>query len=86
MSDIVSQQKPPARLLLVEDDRLCLATLHSGLKDLGYEPIKVTTGKEAIELSQHKPLDLAIIDVDLPDMCGLEVGRLLYETRQLPVI
>jgi len=79
-----SQERP--RLLLVEDDPLCLATLHSELEDLGYEPIRAASGQEAIDICRSSDVDLAILDVELPDMCGLELGRLLYETRHIPVI
>jgi len=86
MTNTLHLQHAPTRLLLVEDDRLCLATLHSGLKGLGYEPVNATSGEEAIELCRRRDMDLAILDIGLPDMCGLELGRLLYETYRLPII
>jgi len=86
MTETLQLQQDPTRLLLVEDDPLCLATLHSGLEDLGYEPIRAASGQEAIDICRSSDVDLAILDVELPDMCGLELGRLLYETQNIPVI
>jgi len=86
MADNLSRQKTQPRLLLVEDDRLCLATLHSGLKELGFQPVNAISGNEAMELCRRQTMDLALLDIGLPDMCGLELGRHLHETYRMPII
>ena len=86
MATTLTLPRKRTRLLLVGDDRPCLANLHAGLKTRDYEPVNATTGEEAIEICREMDTDLAIVDVTLPDMCGMVLGRLLYETYHIPVI
>lgn len=67
----------PSRVLLVDDDRLVLATLANGLRDEGYEVFVAASGEEAEELCKTEPFDLAILDVRMPGMDGLELARRL---------
>lgn len=71
------------RLLLVDDDRLVLATLSDGLRQAGYDVVAASSGREAIDLTQHCDFDLVILDVRMPVMGGIDVARLLHE-RQTP--
>jgi len=48
---------------------------------LGHECVAVTTGREAIAQARAAEFDLAIVDIGLPDVSGLEVAR---ELRRLP--
>ena len=48
---------------------------------LGYECVAVTTGREAIAQAHAADFDLAIVDIGLPDVSGLDVAR---ELRRLP--
>ncbi len=64
----------PARILLVDDDRLILATLGSGLRLAGYEVLEASSGEEALRLCQATPPDLAILDMRMPGMSGVEVA------------
>lgn len=65
------------RLLIVDDDRLVLAVLASGLRDAGFEVFEADNGDDAILLSrQHKPA-LAILDMQMHGKSGLDVARYL---------
>jgi len=69
--------EPGARLLVVDDDRLVLATLCAGLRQAGFDVIEADNGDDAILLArQHKP-HLAILDVRMQGKSGLEVARYL---------
>lgn len=48
---------------------------------LGHECVAVTTGREAVAQAHNVDFDLAIVDIGLPDISGLEVAR---ELRRLP--
>lgn len=77
----------PPHLLLVDDDRLILATLANGLRDAGYE---VTTAEsvddaEALLTSSLRP-DLAIIDVRMPGRDGLELAERLRSLDHIPFL
>ena len=77
----------PAHLLLVDDDRLILATLSSGLQDMGYQ---VSTAEsvddaEALLTSGLRP-DLAIVDVRMPGRDGLELAERLRDLDHIPFL
>ena len=76
---------PGRRLLLVDDDRLVLATLASGLAAAGYA---VTTAESAEEaeawLAGGARPDLAILDVRMPGSGGLALAQRLHELDHIP--
>lgn len=72
------------RILVVDDDRLVLATLTHGLAQAGYEVISADNGDEAILLArQHKPA-LALLDIRMEGMSGFEVAEYLREHLHIP--
>ncbi len=81
----IEPSTPGRRLLLVDDDRLVLATLASGLAAAGYV---VTTAESAEEaeatLASGVRPDLAILDVRMPGSCGLALAQRLHELDHIP--
>lgn len=64
-------------VLVVDDDRLVLATLCAGLRNAGIEVIEADNGDEAILLARrHKP-QLAILDMRMQGKSGMDVARYL---------
>lgn len=61
------------RILLVEDDPMLGAALREFLLEQGYIIEWVTRGQEAIERATTQAFDLLVLDLNLPDMMGLEV-------------
>jgi len=74
------------RLLLADDDRLILSTLGQGLRDAGYEILEATDGKAAVHICEISQPDLAILDIRMPGMSGVEAARLIREKTQTPFI
>ncbi|HHH13562.1 MAG TPA: response regulator transcription factor [Thiolapillus brandeum] len=75
------------RLLLVEDDLPLLAQLSERLERQGYAVERADNGTEALYLGREFPLDLAIVDLGLPDLSGLEViRRLRAEGKRFPIL
>ncbi len=74
------------KLLIADDDRLILATLGQGLRRAGYEALEASSGREAVELARKAEPDLAILDVRMPDMSGLEVGEELAREGSVPFL
>lgn len=74
------------RLLLVDDDRLVLATLGEGLRHYGYQMTLASSGEQALALAESEPPDLAILDVRMPGMDGIETARHLRERRNIPYL
>ena len=67
----------PARLLVVDDERLIRWSLEQQLRREGYTVQSVETGAEALQRVQADPPDLILLDVRLPDADGVELlGRL----------
>jgi AmiR/NasT family two-component response regulator len=74
-------------LLLVDDDRLVLATLAQGLSDKGYKIQTAESVDDAeVILSGGEQFDLAIIDVSLPKRSGYELAERLRMFNHVPFI
>ncbi len=72
------------KILVVDDDRLVLATLTHGLSQAGYEVIDADNGDDAILLArEHKP-DLALLDIRMEGKSGFDVAAYLREYCQIP--
>lgn len=72
------------KILVVDDDRLVLATLTHGLAQAGYEVIDADNGDDAILLArQHKP-ELALLDIRMEGKSGFDVAAYLREYLQIP--
>lgn len=72
------------RLLLVDDDRLVLATLAHGLAALGYEVATADSGEAALAAAADGAFDLAIVDVRMPGLPGIELCHALAEGHRVP--
>jgi two-component system, response regulator PdtaR len=72
------------KILVVDDDRLVLATVAHGLAQAGYEVIDADNGDDAILLArQHKP-ELALLDIRMEGKNGFDVATYLREYCQIP--
>ena len=72
------------KILVVDDDRLVLATVTHGLSQAGYEVIDADNGDDAILLArEHKP-DLALLDIRMEGMSGFDVAAYLREHLHVP--
>lgn len=61
------------KILLVDDDLNCLDAIEQILRRDGYDVIPIDTGRSALELLSKNSVDLAIVDLNLPDIDGLHV-------------
>ncbi len=72
------------KILVVDDDRLVLATVTHGLSQAGYEVIDADNGDDAILLArEHRP-DLALLDIRMEGKSGFDVAAYLREYCQMP--
>ncbi len=70
--------------MVVDDDRLVLATLAHGLSQAGYEVIDADNGDDAILLArEHKP-DLALLDIRMEGKSGFDVAAYLRDVCHMP--
>jgi two-component system response regulator ChvI len=79
---------PPARhtIALVDDDRNILTSVSIGLQAEGYATRVYADGASALRALLDNPPDLAIFDIKMPRMDGLELLQRLREKSPLPVI
>jgi len=69
-----------ARILIVDDDENIRKVLTTILEDEGYIIESVDTAKKAIERTKRKSYNLALIDIRLPDMEGIELLTRMKDT------
>jgi GGDEF domain-containing protein/CheY-like chemotaxis protein len=73
-------------ILLVDDDRLVLATLKQGLSKMGYTVTTCDNGPDALELYRNNPPDLVVLDVRMSGMSGIETARAMLESAYRPIL
>ncbi len=76
-------------ILVVDDNELNLKLAREVLTALGYEVRVAVRGEQAVEVARTQRVALVLLDMQLPDIDGLEVLkrlRSLPETRDLPVV
>ena len=79
----------PKTVLIVEDNELNMKLFHDLLEAHGYATIETRNGVEALELARTHHPDLILMDIQLPEVSGLDVTRWIKEderTRAIPVI
>ena len=67
------------RLLVIEDDETLRQSLATKLSDEGFAVEQAGDGREGLYFSLEYPVDLAIIDLGLPEVSGLDIIRKVRE-------
>ncbi|HUG62783.1 MAG TPA: response regulator [Methylomirabilota bacterium] len=76
-------------VLIVEDNELNMKLFHDLLEAHGYNTIQTRNGIEALDLARANRPDLILMDIQLPEVSGLEVTKWIKEDddlRAIPVI
>ncbi len=71
---------------LVDDDRNILTSVSMALEAEGYQVRSYSDGEEALRGMTQRPVDLAILDIKMPRMDGMELLQRLRKVNQTPVI
>jgi len=69
------------RVLLVDDEEKLLTSIARRMEVLGFVPFTATNGMAAIDIARKHPIDLAIVDLQMPDMDGLVTITKLKEIK-----
>lgn len=76
-------------VLIVEDNELNMKLFHDLLNAFGYRTVQTREGLKAVDLARkHRP-DLILMDIQLPEISGMDVTRLLKadpELKSIPVV
>jgi two-component system, response regulator PdtaR len=75
------------RILIADDESIRLLSLRAQLSALGHTVVaEASTGREAVALSATTQPDLAIMDIKMPIMDGIEAAESITRTRPIPII
>ena len=74
------------KILIVEDNELNMKLFHDLLEVHGYTTIQTRDGREAMELARKHHPDLILMDIQLPEVSGLEVTKWIKEDEELKSI
>jgi two-component system KDP operon response regulator KdpE len=75
-----------ATILVVDDDSQIRRVMRNALSSHGYTIIEARNGEEALKQVRAERLDLIILDLNMPDMDGIEVCREIRVVSNLPII
>jgi response regulator NasT len=75
------------RILIAEDETIIRLDLRTLLEEAGHEVCaEARDGVEAVELAEREAPDLAILDVKMPRLDGIEAARKILEDRPIPIV
>lgn len=83
---VMTQPGQNSQILIVEDDDDTSEMVCSLLAGAGYSPVAVTRGDEALQEIANQMPDLVLLDINLPDVDGLDILRTVREQSFLPMI
>jgi len=73
-------------ILVVDDEPAIVRALSAALEARGYQAVPAATGSEALSLAATQPLALVILDLNLPDLDGVEICKRIREWSRIPII
>jgi two-component system, cell cycle response regulator DivK len=85
-SDPNGDALPRRRVLIVEDNILNMKLFNDVLTAHGYETLQSRDGREALTLARRHRPDLILMDIQLPEVSGLQVTKWLKEDKDLQII
>ena len=75
------------RILIAEDETIIRLDLRALLERAGFEVCaEAKDGEEAIELARSEQPDLAVLDVKMPKLDGIEAAKRILEERAIPIV
>jgi CheY-like chemotaxis protein len=73
----------PRCVLIADDDDLCRESLRDIVEPEGYRAILASSGEEALDIIKEEPIHLALFDVQMPRLTGLETVELVHRINAL---
>lgn len=85
MNQVETRGTARPNILVVDDDRMILSVMGKGLREAGYAVREATNGIEALRFCTERAPDLAMLDIHMPAMSGMDVAEELVE-QNIPFI
>jgi two-component system cell cycle response regulator DivK len=83
MQSTVTSRRAGRKVLIVEDNELNMKLFNDLLEAHGYTTLQTKNGREALDIARtHRP-DLILMDIQLPEVSGLEITKWLKEDEEL---
>jgi CheY-like chemotaxis protein len=76
------ERRRPLRILVVDDSPTGRAVIIRSLERLGHETQAATTGREAVAMVDSRTFDVVLMDMEMPDMDGVEATAVIREKEQ----
>lgn len=76
-------QANPYSILIADDDRNCREALRDIMEPEGYRTLLASSGEEALDIARAEAIHLALLDMHMPTLTGLETLTLLRQSRAL---
>ena len=76
----------PGRILVVDDEAQIRRVMRAALIHAGYEVVGARSGAEALECIRSEPFDSVLLDINMPDMSGIETCRRIRVTSDVCII
>jgi two-component system, response regulator PdtaR len=77
----------PMRILIAEDETIIRLDLRELLEGAGFEVVaEARDGEEAVALAQSEQPDLALLDVKMPKLDGIDAARRILDRRPIPIV
>ena len=73
----------PYSILITDDDIGCRQALRDIMEPEGYRTYLASSGEEAVDIVQQEPIHLALLDMHMPRLTGLETLELVRQTNAL---
>lgn len=81
------EKKMSLRLLLADDEEIARQSLRAQCETLGHTVVaEAGDGRQAVALAEETKPDLALLDIRMPEMDGIEAGREIIEMTNTPVM
>jgi CheY-like chemotaxis protein len=80
-------QEHPLRILIADDNYINRRVLSLLLQRLGYETKTTENGRDCLDAALRNPCDLLLIDIDMPEMSGIECTQQIREAKlDFPIV
>lgn len=70
-------------ILVVDDNEINRKVIQGLLNKFGHKSVVAETGGDAVAMAEHNPFDLILMDIELPDMSGVEATKLIRTSKRV---